>query len=43
MVTGYGLLIMTGVRGPREHSGYSDSLWAGKYDRIKRSEIAHWV
>jgi len=43
IVTGYGLVIMTGKRGPRLLSGYSDWLRAGDYDRSKRVEIAQWV
>jgi len=37
IVTGYGLEIMTGVRGSRMHSGFSDWLRAGDYDRSKRA------
>jgi hypothetical protein len=43
IATGYGLEIMTGVRGPGEISGYSDWLRAGDYDSNKRTGIVQWV
>jgi hypothetical protein len=43
IVSGYGLVIMTGSSGPRYLSRYSDWLRAGDYDRIKKAEITQWV
>jgi len=43
IVTGYGMDIITVLRGPRQLIANCDWLRVGNYDRSKRAEIAQCV